>query len=240
MATSDTERRDGIIGELVSARRKAKQRILGQVVLARDEERQRIASEIHRAPLQTMKEVADALDRMRDRLEPELAAEAASLRRAVDRAAGDLREMAYELSLTPLEEEGLAGTLRALLQRMKDETGIQYRLEDRMSNDPPAQVAVTLYRIAEEALTNVRRHAGADRVDVLLESGEGHRVRVSDDGVGFRPDDSAGPPDCLGITLMHQRAKAGGGWLQLRSAPGEGTVVEFTLPSSPGEAIPSA
>ncbi|HEX9823587.1 MAG TPA: ATP-binding protein [Actinomycetota bacterium] len=226
-----------LVWELFAARRKARRRLLGQVVLARDEERRRIALELHHSPLRLVAEIAEGLAALRGHADPEMVDELARLESRAAEAEGSLRELTYELSLMSVDNEGLAGALRHQMQRIKDETGIHYRMENRMWSEPPIDTQVTLYRLAEEALTNVQRHAAANHVDVLLDSGSGFRVRVSDDGIGFRPERSEPAPGRMGISLMRQRAEAAGGWFELTSTPSSGTVVEFAVPSRPGETL---
>jgi len=107
-----------------------------------------------------------------------------------------------------------------------------FRLESRMKTEPPEDIRVILYRIAQEAVTNARKHARADLIRVVLEEDErGHTLRVIDDGNGF---DAAGSPESapghLGLTAMRERAEMAGGWLGLESVPGEGTTVTVWVP----------
>ena len=106
---------------------------------------------------------------------------------------------------------------------------------DRLHAQPPAEVRVALYRIAQEAINNVRKHANAHTIEVVLDGvADGFRLRIADDGRGFRPGDWTA--DHYGIPLMRERAEAEGGWLRLVAAPGAGTCVECWLP---GEAAGS-
>jgi signal transduction histidine kinase len=103
---------------------------------------------------------------------------------------------------------------------------------------------VLLYRVAQEAITNIRKHAHARRVDVLLTDQDGgFLVRIADDGVGFAaPDTLQSARGHLGVSAMRERVEMAGGWCQLRSLPGDGTTVEFWVPgvapraSEPSEA----
>ena len=89
------------------------------------------------------------------------------------------------------------------------------------------------FRIAQEALVNARKHAGATRIDLHLEDRkEGLFVRIRDAGAGFPPDATTATPGHLGLTTMRERASLAGGWLRVESAPGEGTTVEFCLPQT--------
>ena len=92
-----------------------------------------------------------------------------------------------------------------------------------------------MYRLAQEALTNVRKHAQARHTRILLAGeGEGVLVRVEDDGVGFDPAQAPGrSPGHVGLISLRERAELAGGWFDLASAPGEGTTVSFWIPDSP-------
>ena len=109
-------------------------------------------------------------------------------------------------------------------------------VENRILREPDPETRASLYRICQEALTNVAKHAQASRVDVLLEEADGGiRVRVTDDGRGFRPTpDELPEPGHLGLTAMRERAELLEGTLYVKSAPGEGTVVEVWVPAPTG------
>jgi signal transduction histidine kinase len=88
-----------------------------------------------------------------------------------------------------------------------------------------------LYRVAQEALTNVRKHAAASSVSVLLDEVQGGiRLRVQDDGCGFSPSPSADAPGHLGLTAMRERAELAKGRLTIQTEPGQGTTVEVWVP----------
>src|SRR5439155_7718736 len=97
----------------------------------------------------------------------------------------------------------------------------------------PEETRLILYRIAQEALANVRKHAEAHRVSVTVEPSDGgYLVRIEDDGVGFDPASLEGSrPGHLGLTAMKERAEMSGGWCRVTSQPGRGTKVEFWMPA---------
>ena len=103
---------------------------------------------------------------------------------------------------------------------------------DELRSTPDADMAALLYRIAQEAVVNVRKHAQAASVRIeVAEAADGIVVRVIDDGRGFVPDlQSAPEPGHLGISTMVERAELAGGWARVISAPGQGTTVECWLP----------
>jgi signal transduction histidine kinase len=208
--------------------------VRSQVASAQEELRRRIASDIHDDTLQVMAEVAIRLDMLRTShpeldLEVEFGELGSSVRAAMDR----LRTLTFDLSPADLESHGLGSTIRRLLEELSERNHeVVCRLDDRLHAQPPAEARMALYRIAHEALANVRRHAYAHSVDVVLsEVGGGVLMRIADDGRGFRPGEPA--PGHRGISLMRQRAEVEGGWLRVVSSPGAGACVECWLPHEP-------
>jgi signal transduction histidine kinase len=144
-----------------------------------------------------------------------------------------LRHLLFELRPPVLDREGLAPAIRVYLEELHKETGLAYEIDNRLLMEPPEDTRRILYRITQEALTNVRKHARARRVTVLLDEEErGFRIRVRDDGQGFsmeEPEQQA--PGHLGFTAMRERAELAGGWWRVASSPRQGTAVEFWLPA---------
>jgi signal transduction histidine kinase len=134
-----------------------------------------------------------------------------------------------DLRAAPLEGRPLSGALKALVERWEAETGTAARYRAVNGSRPlPPRVEAALYRICQEALTNVSRHAGADRVSVqLVATPERVRLIVEDEGRGF--DASEVPADRHGLVGMRERAGMLGGTLEVRSDPG-GTRIEATVP----------
>jgi signal transduction histidine kinase len=104
---------------------------------------------------------------------------------------------------------------------------------DELRDEPDADMAALLYRIAQEAIVNIRKHADATTVRIEAASAaDGAVVRVIDDGTGFTPDLTSAPaPGHLGLTTMVERAELAGGWVRVLSTPGQGTTVECWLPA---------
>jgi signal transduction histidine kinase len=141
----------------------------------------------------------------------------------------------FELRPPALDREGLGAALRMYLEHNEDEQGPVYEVEDRLDSELSPEVRAVVYRIAQEALTNIRKHAQAKRVNVLLEPmGVGVRVRIADDGVGLPPGQSdRSAPGHLGLTAMRERAEMAAGWFRIESPKDGGTVVEFWIPGDP-------
>jgi PAS domain S-box-containing protein len=220
--------------------------LMARLVEAQEEERQRIAADIHDDSIQIMAAVAMRVVMLRRRLQDErLVEEFNELEETVELSISRLRHLLFELRPAALDREGLGAALRLHLEQTKKETGLAYSLNNRLVNEPNVEGRTILYRIAQEALANVRKHARAQLVEVQLEERDhGFLVRVRDDGRGFQGA-VAEPsrPGHLGLSAMRERAEMAGGWLRIESAPGTGTTVEFWVPedaSTTGRPGPAA
>ena len=202
-----------------------------------EEERRRIAADIHDDSIQAMAAASIRLQILRRRMsegqELELLDE---LARTMDLAIERLRHLLFELRPPALDREGIVPALQLYFRESGQE--IEYRLDDRIDVEPPPETRVILYRLAQEALTNVRKHAQATRATVEIGDHEGgFRLLVADDGVGFELDEAADLPGHLGLASMRERAELAGGWFQIRSTPGSGTEIECWLPA--GRRVPA-
>jgi signal transduction histidine kinase len=209
-------------------------RLLAHVVQAQEEERRRIADDIHDDSVQVMTAVALRLATLRRRLGGEkIDPLFANLEHDVRESIARLRHLMFVLRPPALENHGLAAALQSFLALETEEGGLSYTLDDRLGAEPETETRIVAYRIAQEAVANIRKHARATRVDVSLEESEGGvLVTISDDGIGFEPDRPALPsPGHLGLMVMRERAEQSGGWCTVESAPGEGTTVRYRVGS---------
>ncbi|MGH7757822.1 MAG: sensor histidine kinase [Candidatus Dormibacteria bacterium] len=197
------------------------------------EERTRIARDIHDEPVQALIHLARRLEVMA--AAPGRAASAAGLEetRSLAVAVVDgLRQLSEGLRSEVLEREGLVPALQDLGRRFARRTGLRVRVS-RRGAPVPVDLALgrDLLRLAQEALSNVERHAQADSVRISLTYRSGEiRLRVSDNGVGFVSSGPSAAPAGLGTVGMQERVTRHGGQLQLTSAPGRGTTVEAVVP----------
>jgi signal transduction histidine kinase len=153
----------------------------------------------------------------------------------VNRSIESLRSLMFELRPYVLDHDGLAGALAVFVQEEGKLPGsATYQVQSRLRSEPPDSVRVILYRITQEALVNVRKHARASHVEITLEEGDdGYTVRVKDDGVGFEPAASSDPSlGHIGLTSMRERASLAGGWFRIESTTGAGTIAEAGIPRS--------
>jgi len=207
------------------------QRALEHLVRVQENERRGLAIDLHDDTLPALSAIGLRLQMARDRCNDEEVREHLGQSEADLRAARvRLRHLMLDLIPDALEREGLGSALRHRLEQMKELNGIEYELHDRLGRQPSAAGAAVLYRIALEALRNVSRHADAKLVRVDLGRSNGRvTVAVSDDGVGFRP--AIPRPGHLGLAIMTARAELAGGQLEIKSRPGEGTVVDCWVPA---------
>ena len=219
------------VTERVRAERE-REELLSMLVSAQEEERARIAADIHDDPIQAMVAVGLQLDLFSEQATtPDLVARVERLRRSVKHAIERLRHLLFELS-PPSLESGLGTAVTELATRAEEDLGFELRIDDRTKRELPIEARTAAFRIVQEALANVRKHAEAKNVLVRLEERDGGiAVSVEDDGVGIGPETTSAPGH-LGLRGMQERATLMGGWLEFGPRPGGGTYVELWLPGS--------
>jgi two-component system, NarL family, sensor kinase len=206
---------------------------LASRLAAADEERRRIAREIHDDFGQRLAGLACALKAARKKLPqgapqiPELDAISASLADLGE----DLRRLSHDLHPAALERRGLAEALRDLCAEMERRHGLRVDLRlTGIEQTFPPDVALGLYRIAQVALENTVRHAGARTAQVTLRTtARAARLAVVDDGSGFDPQ-AARRKGGVGLASLEERTQLLGGRCRIASAPGSGTQIEVTVP----------
>lgn len=219
----------------VKATDEERRRLLAKLVTAQEEERRRIASDVHDDSIQVMTAVAMRLGMLRLQLtDPGVDGTLVKLESTVQESINRLRQLLFQLRPPALDREGLLPALREYMEQWAGEiSGLEYQIQAAVGSEPPPQTRAILFRIAQEALTNVRKHARAKVLSLTLQDREdGVHMTIEDDGLGFRTD---GNDDTavghLGLVSMRERAELAGGWWQIRSSPGAGTTVECWIPS---------
>ena len=212
--------------------------LLAEIVAVEEETRRRIAADIHDDTAQAVAAAGLRIDALIGELEDAEAREAgANARQALAEANRRLRRLLFELRPPALDEAGLAAALEQYMTDGFSHDGCDWRVDDRLGAEPSPEVRAILYRVALEALTNVRKHAGAKLVEVELERrGVGVALQVRDDGRGFDLPAPDAPAEAghIGLVSMRERAEAAGGRFVLSSVPGGGTTVDFWMPEPNG------
>ena len=219
--------------EQVRAGRAKLQSLTHRLVEVQEKERRYVAQELHDDAGQALTSLILDIGMLKQiAADPEaVKALAALLSEKADSVLENLHRLAMDLRPASLDHLGLVPALRQYSEITSSQCNINIQfeaigLEKRLAND----VEVTLYRIVQEALTNVIRHANATRVDVLLErQNERIIVMVEDNGVGFEPN-LAPKPGRLGLVGMQERAEMLGGRLTIESVPSKGATILIEIP----------
>ncbi len=226
--------------ELAAARERerAREEMLGAVIGAQEAERARVARDLHDQIGQGLTSVLLGLRLVETSLErdqPDLGdarRRTAEVRELVADALADVRQLAFDLRPTVLDDVGLVAALRRLTGDLSARHGLAVELTlDAVDEDGRfrGQVETVVYRVVQEALTNVVRHARASRARVALaQEDRCLRAVVTDDGTGFDPEAAGGRS--LGLLGMRERASLVGGWAAVTSTPESGTRVELEVP----------
>ncbi|MGE5849758.1 MAG: HAMP domain-containing protein [Candidatus Methylomirabilota bacterium] len=216
-------------------------RLLEQVITAQEDERKRIARELHDETSQALTSLMVGLKLLETR--PELVGmqeTLADLRALTGKTLDAVHDLALQLRPSVLDDLGLVPAMDRLVADFRRSHGIQVVFETTLRTGPrlPATIETALYRITQEALTNVARHAAAQSVSLLLEARQGSvRLIVEDDGRGFDVAStvSEGRDErSLGVFGMQERATLLGGTLTIESTPGSGTTVFVEIPHTAG------
>jgi len=196
-------------------------------------ERTRLARDLHDAVTQTLFSttlIADVLPQIWEMNPAEGHRRLEEVRQLTRGALAEMRTLLVELRPNALVEVPLPTLLRQLTEAMIGRSRINIQLSTEGEHKLPADVQVGLYRLAQEALNNVVKHAKASQAVVFLRMGETVRMTIADDGVGFDP--STITADHLGIKIMRERAEAMDAKLSIYSEPGEGTQISVVWEAS--------
>lgn len=215
--------------------------LTGRMITIQEEERRRLAAEIHDTltqaligigyKLQFCREIAG---RRHDLLVEQLDALLGTVNQAVDQS----RELISSLRPALIDTMGLVPALRRHVEKFSKETGIRVKASLPRRMQLPVGLNLCLFRVAQEALMNVYKHARTKRAGVLLSKTDGWvRLVVTDEGKGFDPawaSRAAGVTNRLGLLSMRERVESAGGSLRVEASPGRGCRIEASLPCSEG------
>jgi signal transduction histidine kinase len=215
-----------------------RRRLLERILQAGEEERRRLAAELHDGAIQHLAGIGFELELGRIRLEGgDLGGTGALLERASGQLSEEIEELRRLMAgLRPpvLSERGLVAALHDHVQLLARTSGPTWEIRADLPDRLDPRTETLLYRVAQESLTNVVRHADARTAWVWIgRSKGGAELCVGDDGVGFDAGGSrldGRDPDHVGLAAMRERVNLAGGAFRIRSAPGEGTLVTVTLP----------
>jgi signal transduction histidine kinase len=232
----EVSRRAGVQALMLMAESHRRQEAEGEARAAQEDERRRIAEDVHDDVVQVMTAVAVRLGLLRRRLQdPAQMSAADGALTTVEQAIVRLRALIFDLSPPTLDRYGLAAAVRMKLQQFETEGGFTCQLYAEVKTEPEPEVRVLIYRVIQEALSNVRKHAQASRVVISMsEDDAGVLVRIRDDGLGFSTTDArAAQAGHLGFRTMRERAQGAGGWLRMESKIGAGSTISLWVPNRP-------
>jgi PAS domain S-box-containing protein len=214
-----------------------RRRLLTHLVEAQELERRRIAWDVHDDSIQAMVAVGMRLQLLAERVAPEHRPLVHQLDDAVRGTVGRLRNLIVRLRPTSIEQHGLVHALSGYLDEVVAGWGLETSLRVALDREPPTETAITIFRICQEALINVHKHAEATGVTVTLTTiDNGTLVEVADNGVGIRQDPPQREQRHFGLLEMRERAETAAGWFTLAAGPDGGTTVRFWLPNTPERA----
>jgi signal transduction histidine kinase len=204
-----------------------------RVIAAQELERRRLARELHDETGQALTSILLGLKTIRAAESPEAAEQAETeLRNLIVQALQDVRSLAVELRPSSLDDFGLVPALERLAATFEERSDVRAKVESNLTEERlPTEVETVLFRLVQEALTNVIKHAGAQKVSIVLTPREnGVSAIVEDDGRGFSADQVR--DDALGLVGMRERLALLGGTLTVESTPESGTALVAFVPLS--------
>ena len=208
----------------------ARQRLLHRLSNIVEEERKRIANDIHDSSLQVLAGLSMRLQLVAEKVDdPDQKKSLSEMSPALAEAGHRLRRLIFDLRPDTLEL-GLGPALRFYFEQTSTGVDPELVIDSRLSEEPPTETRLMVYRACQEALNNVRKHARASRVTISFDHVEdGIRVLIHDDGVGFDVP-TGSQPGHIGLVAMRERIQIAGGRFSISSMPGKGTTVQFWVP----------
>ncbi len=223
----------GLVWQRIRRRRAEEeaQTLSGRLISAHEDERRWLARELHDDITQRLARLAiDAAKFPGGDLSPSGEARR-SIRAGLAQLSEDVHDLSYRLHPSVLDDLGLIEALKAECERVARSDSVRVDVDaDKIPPNLPKDVALTAYRVSQEALRNIGRHAKASMVQISVSLSEGGlRLAVSDNGSGFEPALQTRRPS-LGHASMRERIRSQGGWLNIQSTPGRGTTIVAWVP----------
>lgn len=216
-------------------RKEDQQQTREKIIFAQELERKRWALEVHDRITQLLIDIHWRLQAYRKKLtkDPQKAQrDMDKIENLVTESITEARRLIDELRPSVLDDVGLAAAVKKYSRRIKGRNfwGVKLLVDEELGRIP-SEVETATYRIIQEALTNVRRHAKADHAEVKIRRGKNYLIaRISDDGCGFDIGAVNAEGDNWGLIGMQERAKVVGGSLKISSAQGKGTTISLKIP----------
>ncbi len=207
------------------------QNIMAQLMQIQEEERRRFSRDLHDGIGQSLFSLKMSIDRMLvEGGDPGLQ----KLGQQVAQLMEEVRDLSWEMRPSVLDDLGIVPALRSYFDNYERHYGIKIRFRNELHQRPNLLAETTIYRVVQEALTNIGKYAGVSEAYVTLrDTGDALEAAVEDRGTGFS---LAEPRRGVGLFSMEERARAAGGELEIRSRPNEGTSVTLRLPKPAGDA----
>ncbi len=224
---------------------RARTELLSRLVFAQEDERRRIAREMHDQFGEQLTALSRGIGALKEATagSPDVGPLVESLEKVARQLDRDVDQLVWELRPTALDDLGLRAALSNYVQDWSRRVNVPAELhmtgllDDRL----PPEAETTLYRVAQEALTNIAKHARATRVDVILErQPDSVLLIVEDNGVGFDTEGTDTPERGFGLLGMQERAALVGATVEIESTAGEGTTVFLRMTTRPVAAPPNA
>jgi PAS domain S-box-containing protein len=214
------------------------QDLIRKLITAQEEERRKVSYEVHDGLAQTAAgahQLLQAFARQHPPTSDKGRKDLTRVLQLVQQTVGEARYVIADLRPTALDDFGLAAAVRLQVEKISNQ-GSQVDYEEELGDERlPPEVETALFRVVQEALTNVHKHAPSARVRITLRRlNDTVRLQVRDWGPGFEPEkitDGGGPGERLGLSSMRERMAVLGGHLEVHSRPGEGTEVVAEIPS---------
>lgn len=223
------------LNELRAEREALRQQLLEGIINAQEEERRRIARELHDSASQSLTSLKVGLRMLENAVEGSLRPQIHNLYQVASHTLEDIHNLAVQLRPIMLDDLGLVAALNRLVEEWQTFYHVPVDMFIRLGDERlPNEIEVVLYRVIQESLTNVARHAQAHHVSILLERrGAEVRAIIEDDGIGFdRPKVHSGKH--LGLLGMRERVELVGGQFSVETAPNQGTSIYIRIPLPTG------
>lgn len=217
-------------------KREAERELVEKLITAQEEERKRIAYDLHDGLLQQLVGARFYLNQCQHLLPPEDTSGKTQFDQGynvLSEAIVEGRRIIQGLHPTVLDDLGLVEAIAELAQNVANLAGCEVELElDTLSVEPDKVTSVTLYRITQEALNNILKHAKANHIHITLKNHAGIRLEIADDGCGYTPETPPQSSSGWGIRTMNERVNLLKGKIEIESAPGKGTEIRISIPDN--------